>query len=309
VGSVILCVGTTPVFQRTMVFPRLQIDAVNRATEVHETASGKSINVARVLHTLSEEALATGFLGGDRGKFIRHELSATGIAHEFIEVEATTRMCVTILDRTTRGATELVEEAQALAPTAWDQLKELITARLKEAQLMVLSGSLPPGGPVDFYAWCIKRAEESGVGVIVDASGMPLKFAALARPLLVKPNRAELASTFEMKITLRDSIKRMMDRGPQWMVVTQGRDGAILSDGKSFWRFGVPKVEAVNPIGSGDSLAAGVAAGIVRKMTILDACKLGMACGAANAETLTAGVVIPARVAELVEKVEVEPWT
>src|SRR5437868_15026783 len=94
----ILCVGTTPVMQRTMSFAQLQIDAVNRAFHVTDTASGKSINVARVLHTLGEDVLATGFLGGDRGRFIRDELRAADIDHEFIEVEPATRMCITILD-------------------------------------------------------------------------------------------------------------------------------------------------------------------------------------------------------------------
>src|SRR5690242_14921384 len=114
----ILCVGTTPFMQRTMVFPRVQVDAVNRASQVIETASGKSINVARVLHTLGEDVLATGLLGGDRGKYIRNELSTTGIAHAFIEVEPTTRMCINRLDKSTSGATELVEKSQEVTPSA-----------------------------------------------------------------------------------------------------------------------------------------------------------------------------------------------
>src|ERR1041385_8632127 len=105
----ILCVGTTPVKQRTMVFAHVQIDAVNRATQVIETASGKSINVARVLTTLEEEGLATGFWGGESGKLIRAQLTASGIGHEFVEVEPATRMCITILDGVTQQATELVE--------------------------------------------------------------------------------------------------------------------------------------------------------------------------------------------------------
>src|SRR5437660_1303062 len=139
----ILCVGTTPVMQRTMVFANLHIDAVNRAQKVIETASGKSINVARVLHTLGEDSLATGFLGGDSGKLIRNQLTGADIDHEFIDVEPATRMCITILDGTTRHATELVEESKEVAPRAWDQLKSTISARLPETKLMVLSGSLP----------------------------------------------------------------------------------------------------------------------------------------------------------------------
>src|SRR6266511_1746626 len=108
----ILCIGTTPVMQLTFVFPRLQLDHVNRATEVHDTASGKSINVARVIHTLGEESFATGFLGGDTGKFIRDDLAACGIANDFVSVTPTTRTCVTVIDQSTGQATELVEESK-----------------------------------------------------------------------------------------------------------------------------------------------------------------------------------------------------
>ena len=94
----ILCVGTTPVMQRTMTFARLQIDAVNRAADVRESASGKSINVARVAHTLGAEVVATGFLGGPRGAFIRSDLDSAGIAHDFVSVRPNTRMCVTMID-------------------------------------------------------------------------------------------------------------------------------------------------------------------------------------------------------------------
>ena len=50
----ILCIGTTPTVQRTMVFDRLTVDEVNRATEVTEYSSGKAINVARVLTQIGE---------------------------------------------------------------------------------------------------------------------------------------------------------------------------------------------------------------------------------------------------------------
>src|SRR5688572_28129259 len=136
----ILCVGTTPVMQRTMVFPRVQIDAVNRATEVHETASGKGINVARVAYMLGEEVVATGFLGGDSGQFIRAELSAAGIPHDFVAVEPKTRTCLTVMDQASGETTELVEEAKEVELAGWDQLRAKIEALLPRTKMVVLSG-------------------------------------------------------------------------------------------------------------------------------------------------------------------------
>src|SRR5438046_1242556 len=103
----ILCLGTTPTVQRTMTFERLLLDHVNRAATVLESASGKSLNVARTLDTLGAEVLAVGFLGGDTGKLVRDDLAAANIAHEFLEVAPRTRTCTTVIDRATNTVTEL----------------------------------------------------------------------------------------------------------------------------------------------------------------------------------------------------------
>ena len=69
-----------------------------------QAASGKPINVARVLHTLGRRPLASGFVGGETGKFIRRDLDEIGLAHDFVEVEPATRICVTVVDRSGRRA-------------------------------------------------------------------------------------------------------------------------------------------------------------------------------------------------------------
>jgi len=44
-----LVVCLNPTIQKTLVFKSLKLDAVNRAAEVRTDASGKGVNVARVL--------------------------------------------------------------------------------------------------------------------------------------------------------------------------------------------------------------------------------------------------------------------
>src|SRR5438552_3130749 len=124
----ILCLGTTPTVQRTMAFAQLNIDAVNRAIEVRETASGKSLNVARVLHTLGEPVIATGFLGGETGQFIRDDLDRCGIAHDFVSVTPRTRTCTSVIDQSAQTATELIQESSEVEADAWDRLREKISS-------------------------------------------------------------------------------------------------------------------------------------------------------------------------------------
>ena len=293
----IICLGTTPALQRTMVFSSLSIDSVNRALEVRQSASGKVINVARVLHAIGQQHLAMGFLGGERGRFIRKDLDAAGIRHAFVEVQANTRMCVTVIDRSHGTATELVEEPGQVAGEHWTKLLRKLQVNLRRCAAMVMSGSLAPGGCSDFYAQCVKLARKANIPAIVDARGQALRKAIAQRPMIIKPNREELASAMGVEIQterqLRDAMTAAANEGAAWVILTMGKHGARVTDGKEFWQVHAPPVQILSTIGCGDALAAGLAAGIVHGQSVIEACVLGAACAAANAITEVAGVVHP----------------
>jgi tagatose 6-phosphate kinase len=286
-----------------MTFANLTIDAVNRATEVAEYASGKNINAARVAKTIGEEVVATGFLGGIRGQLIRDDLDRAGIAHDFVDVAPNTRMCTTVIDRSGDTATELIEEAGKVPAEDGERLLARLADLLREADVLVLSGRIARGLDSNFYARCLALAREHEVATIVDAVGEALKLALYERPTVVKPNRSELAATLDTTIDstneLRDAIRELTNRFGGWVIVTNGSSATTVSNGKDFHEIATPQVEVISPIGSGDALAAGLAAGIVRGWDVLRAATLGVACGAANVMTPLAGHVESLEVARL----------
>ena len=288
-----LCVGTTPTVQRTMTFEHLTLDAVNRAATVLESASGKSLNVARTLHTLGKKVLAIGFLGGDTGELILADLDRAGIPADFVTVLPKTRTCTTVIDNATKKVTELVEETSPVDPPAYDRLLKIIDANLNRTRVLVLSGSLPPQAPQDFYARCAHLARRSNIPVILDTRGEPLRLALAEKPTVVKPNRHELQETVSFPIdddaSLQAAIRELMRQGPGWAIITHGPQDAIASDGESFWRITPPKIAAINPIGSGDAFGAGLAIALLEGRDLPTACRLGAACGAANALNSPAG--------------------
>lgn len=305
----ILCVGTTPVFQRSMVFERLRLDDVNRATSVHDYASGKSVNVARVLRTVGENAVATGFVGGPRGEAMRRDLDAAGVRHEFVTIRAPTRQCITVIDREKNTATELVEESSPVDEGDWASMYETIDRLLRGADGLVLSGSLPPGAPPDFYASCLMRASGRRLPIVLDTRGEPLRAAFRHGGFVVKLNREELASTVGRPMASNEEItaamRSAMPAGGA-MVVTLGAAGALATDGRENWRIRNPPVTTHSAIGSGDAFAAGLVAGMVRGLALTEALALGAACGAANAMTDLAGHLLPADVAAIRERVRIE---
>ena len=297
----ILCVGLTPTVQRTMRFARLALGEVNRASAVWTTASGKAVNVARVVTRLGGDARLVQILGGESGRWVGETLDREHIPHHTVWAydDAPTRTCTTLL---TEGGptTELVEEARGVEPHDVVLLTTTYRNALWDwdALGVCLSGSLPPGIAPDFYAHIVDDSDALGIPCVVDAQGAPLR-AALARgPFLVKPNREEAAATLDFPLTgdaerdARTAIAGLTTAGAQWALVSLGRDGSLLGNGTDLWRITPPTVEAINPIGSGDSLAAGfLVAHIERGMSVPEAVGFGTACGAANCLTDTSGVV------------------
>jgi tagatose 6-phosphate kinase len=302
----IICLGTTPAVQRVMVFKKLEIGEVNRAVEVHQGIAGKSVNVAKVLGSLQKQVMAMGFVGGERGEFIRRELDRYSIKHDFVTVRPQTRLCVTILDQGAGTITELVEESQSVEESAWDELLAK-TKTLPKAQMLILSGTLAGGARPAFYRQCI---ESTQLPAIVDTQGQVLLESLKARPLVAKPNRKELGVALGMPVDtddkLKQAMKKLVELGAKNVVITLGADGAMAFDGRDFSYITSPRVKAVNSVGSGDAFTTGLAAALVDGQPLSEACRLGAACGAANALTLMAGEVRHEDVKALLEQTTVE---
>ena len=273
----ILVVGLSPAWQRTLSLPALAPGKVNRAIQVSEMASGKGVNVARVARQLGAKVRLLTVAGGQRGRQLVAGLRAASV----VRVQAETRICQTIMAG--GEVTELVEEAGALSRREALEILRRFDMELRRAKLVVLSGSVPAGCGNDFYARLIRR---SRVPVLVDVQGRQLVNALAARPFAVKINRDEFAA-----IKLR--------RGAEWFVISDGaRRISVRHDAEQF-SVQPPRVKPVNTIGSGDAMLAGMAVALSRGKSMPEAIRFGAACGAANALTAEPGHVRRADVAGL----------
>jgi tagatose 6-phosphate kinase len=305
----ILCIGTTPAAQRVMIFPKLVFNAVNRAVSTLDGPAGKSVNVARVLKMLGEQPVTTGFLGGGRGEYLRVALAEKGIESNFLTVSAPTRQSITVIDESAGTHTELVEESRPVEPADFDKLMGIVQRHVVNCRAVVMSGTIVSGGPVNFYFTCTRLAEAAGVLSVVDAQGAALIEALKARPGLVKPNRAELATTIGRQLAdeadVMQAVRELCERGAQRVVVTAGKEPALAFDGKNFWRITVPQIKAVNTIGSGDAFAAGLVWRLIRGDDLGEACRWGGAAGTANALTPMPGEVDRTNVERLAREIKV----
>jgi len=291
----ILVVGLSPAWQRTLVFREFLSEKVNRATHVSETASGKGVNVARVASSLGADVRLLTVAGGARGKLLRENLERQPFGMRVVPVNAETRICQTLLGG--EGATELVEESGALSSTEAKNVLRAFAAEVRKVRLMILTGTVPKGCGDDFYGRLVAQSQRQGVPVLIDAQKAQLLNALRRRPFLAKINRDELAAATGVNCDQRSGVsralRRLLKNGPQYAVITDGAKSVNVSEkpGQTLTMLKPPRVAAKNPIGSGDAMMAGIAVGLMRGKSVLDAVRLGVACGAANAMTAEPGLV------------------
>lgn len=306
----VMCIGPTPAAQRVMVFRSLALNAVNRAVATFEGAAGKAVNVAKVLAVLGAHPILTGFLGGQRGDRLRALLTGQGIDLEFVPVAAPTRECVTVIDESAGTQTELVDESRPVNPADYERLLAILRRRIGDCRAAVMSGTLTPGGPAEFYRQCTQIAHAAGAIAVVDAQGVPLAEALPAEPDLVKPNRAELAATVGRDLpdaaAVMSAMEELCRRGARRVIVTAGKEPTLAVERGELWRIRSPRVAVVNPIGSGDAFTAGLVARLLQGADLGEACRWGCAAGAANALTGLAGEVHREDVERLAREVVVE---
>lgn len=307
----IIGVGVTPAYQRTMTFARLVVDTENRAHRVTTIASGKSCNVVRVVRRLGENPIATGFLGGASGQSIRNALDAEQVPHDFVDTGIATRICTTLIDEENGTATELVEEAAPVPDADYDRLLEKIDRLLVGAALIVLSGGLTPRAPQDFFARCIERANHYGVRAILDTRGKPLMSALKHRPALIKPNARELADSVnidpENELDLLQGMRQMIDLGARAILVTRGDRNPLFMQQDRAWRIIIPKVDVVSAIGSGDCVAAAIAVKLKQGADLQSAIPFAVACGCANTLHPEAATFDLETLEQMDEKVKMNP--
>ena len=307
----ILVICLNPALQRTLWFNKFNYGEVNRASRKVLSAGGKGVNVARIISELGEEVTLLTVLGGHTGEIVKNCLDRDQIPYHFIGVNCETRTCTTILDGQHHKSTEMAEEGDRITKSESDAVVRIFQKLLKKSCFLVISGTALPGFPETIYQQFIRMANQEGVKTLIDATGELLKKSVRADPFFVKPNWKEMETLTQKKIkdtrSMKTAIQAIREAGAHTVLVTTESSSAYFFHDAQFYRIGPPKVKVVNPIGSGDGVAAGISVGIVRGLSLSESVRLGIACGTANCKTSVAGVVRLKDVQAMIPKVQIEP--
>jgi tagatose 6-phosphate kinase len=286
----IICCGFTPCIQRILEFGQVERGAVNRAQKVTVGIGGKGANTARMVKQLGGDSLLVGFVGGANGMLLEQMLDEEEMGYRHIVVEGETRICQTLVEAGNPETTELVEEMPPLTSDNWQHMLKLFQSLELAGAMVPLSGKLPAGAPVNAYAQLCEWVHEQGGRVILDTHGEPLLLALEHEPFMVKINDVELLQTVGGD-DLIDACKQVIGRGARSVLVTRGARSAFFVDEGQTLEFFPPTIKAINPVGSGDAVTAGIAVAFSEGKTMPEVLIDGMACGAANALSLISGMI------------------
>lgn len=286
----IICCGFTPCIQRILEFPQVEKGAVNRAAAVTLGIGGKGANTARMVKQLGGHPLLVGFAGGANGRLLEQMLIAEDVDYKHVEVVGETRICQTLVEKGNPETTELVEEMPPVTGEEWSRMLDLFHSMELNAAVVPISGKLPAGAPSEAYAQLARIVADRNGRVILDAPGDPLLLALEHEPFMVKINDVELLQTAGGD-DLIDACLQLIGHGARSVLVTRGSRSAFYVDGSQTLEIFPPQIEAINPVGSGDAVTAGIAMALSAGQTVPEMLIDGMACGAANALNLLSGYI------------------
>ncbi|MFC5677310.1 1-phosphofructokinase family hexose kinase [Aeromicrobium endophyticum] len=305
----IVTVTANPAIDRLLTLDEpLVRGVVGRTAAPVDQPGGKGVNVARVVAAAGHDVVAV-FPAPAHDSFVA-AVEATGLAHVAVPTRSRVRVNLTLAeaDGTT---TKLNAPGAELSADELGRLTGAIAESAAGAAWVVLSGSLPPGVPDDWYAVLTRTLRAGGAQVAVDASGAPLLAtlgAAGAAPDLVKPNAHEVVELVggdadaieadpELAAATAQRVRR--DFGPAAVLLTLGASGAVLATADGSWFAASPSIVPVSTVGAGDSSLAGYLLAAVDGLDAPRRLEVAVAHGSAAASLAGSTPPAPADVAAL----------
>lgn len=247
---------------------------------------GGGINVARVAYRLGSDVAAIYPVGGVIGKLLQRLVEREGIESLVTPSHVETRENFTAYEHESGEQYRFVLPGSKLHRTEWEACLDKLVSLPRKPKFVVVSGSVPPGVPDDFFARVVKEAKKLGAQTVVDTSGAALAAVLDEGVTMFKPNLNELADFFgaalETDAARVAACRKLIVSGrAQAVALTLGEDGALLVTAKRAWKAQALAIEVTSAVGAGDSFVGGMVSALAAGQPIEEAFRVAVAAGSA----------------------------
>ncbi|MBC7440166.1 MAG: 1-phosphofructokinase family hexose kinase [Flavobacterium sp.] len=288
--SKIITVTFSPSIDKSASVSAILTDNKMNCFSLISEPGGGGINVARVISRLGGNVEAIFPSGGYMGMFFNQLLESEKVSFVSVQTKNETRENYVILDQATNKQYRFGMPGVKLFDNELKNIIQVIENHEK-IDFIVVSGSLPPGIPLNIFDKLAKIANNKKAKLIVDTSGEALKSALNAGVYLLKPNLEELRILMNIKDLESENIeilakKLIQDYKCQTIVVSLGAKGAMLFSKEESHFIKPPKVKVKSTVGAGDSMVAGIVFGLSNNLNLKESLQYGIACGTATTMNL-----------------------
>lgn len=259
-------------------------------------SGGKGVNISRTLTSLGVPNTAIVALGEtDRDAFLSG-LKPAPAEIRTIPIPGSIRRNLMLNTDDGKPETRIAFGGFAVDDSFLDRLVETI-GTLSEGDILTVTGSLPDGLPMASLLPALKQYKRCGVRIVVDSRSFSVDGLIELAPWLIKPNRDELSLVLGRRVgtvaEARSSARSLFAAGIENVMVSLGRDGAILVCKDGEYRFPAPELSPLSTVGAGDSSIAGfITATMENKSAKI---RLATAVAYGSAACLTPGSLPPLR--------------
>jgi 6-phosphofructokinase 2 len=247
---------------------------------------GGGINIARILHRWGTDVTAIFPAGGITGELLKQLVDREGIRGHVIDIAGDTREDITIYETKNRKQFRFVFPGAPLSGSELDACSNALGSIIPKPSIVVTSGSLPPGTPVDFFASVLRSAKRFGAKAVVDSSGAALSRALDEGVYLAKPNLRELCELVAQPLTQEaEQLKACRDivlsGKAEILTLTLGERGALAVTREGAWRAYAPSVQVISTVGAGDSFLGAMIVKLTLAANTAEALRYAVAAGSA----------------------------
>ncbi|GIG90293.1 1-phosphofructokinase [Plantactinospora endophytica] len=287
------------------------VDQPADETEIHLHPGGQGVWQARMIKCLGVPVVLCAGLGGEIGQVLEPLLASEGVDLRVIHRESSSGGYVH--DRRDGSRQEI---ASVLGhPLARHELDELYNLALSEglsAEVSILSGPAHPGMVApDIYRRLAADLGHNGSRVVADLSGAHLAAVLESGISVLKVSHEELLrdglAADDSEAELIRIIHALHAQGAESVVVSRAEQPALVLIDGEVAQLDMPRLEAADPRGAGDSMTAGVAAILAQGGDLRLAVRTGAAAGALNVTRHGLGTGRPDAIAGLVDRVRLAP--
>ena len=270
----------------------LNLGQRNNILSERTVPGGKALNVSRILSSLRIPTVATGFVGGYQGDFIKEWLKNEDITADFVTMSSENRTNIKIFEN--KRETVINFPGRKISSKEVDELLYYLS-RVREGDVLIFGGSVPPmeeNHSEDIYDRLVSVAKSNNAQFVADVPSQYLMNMVKEKPLLIKPNGEDISRIFGVEIKDRSDYipygKKLREMGAENVIISYGAQGSMLftEDGIYASNEIDDGREIINTTACRDAMIAGFLGSMVKDNNPVEAYKMSIAAASATARTL-----------------------